>query len=88
MGENGTEPEGDQESDFLDEILLSGANGWDTDMDESEMESETKEVPPNPDEQETLEIPSEHIEEAIESQWRLCGEDFGSDDEKDCNMST
>ena len=61
--------------------LLSGEQGWDTDMDESDDEVNTKHYSQptgtmikseNRDNLETLEYPIE----AVESQWRLCKDEI------------
>ena len=71
----------EQITDEMD-YLLSGEQGWETDMDESDDEVKTNHYSQptlvkeeNMDNMETLEIPVE----SIESQWRLCvqkGEDL------------
>ena len=79
--------------DGMDRLLhCSGLDGWETDLDEdAEMEEKEEKEPPNavetvhPDNMETLEFDTESMDHtmAIESQWRLCGDQGGEDKESD-----
>lgn len=79
--------------DGMDRLLhCSGLDGWETDLDEdAEMEEKEEKEPPNavetvhPDNMETLELDTESMDHtmAIESQWRLCGDQGGEDKESD-----
>lgn len=91
-GNTGQEQNSDDEfEDGMDRLLhCSGLEGWDTDMDEEEDEGNEEENPQtaaetktaNPDNLETLEIEAMDVM-AIESQWRLCGEQGGKDQESE-----
>ena len=82
--------------DGMDRLLhCSGLDGWETDLDEDaemeEKEEKEEKEPPNavetvhPDNMETLELDTESMDHtmAIESQWRLCGDQGGEDKESD-----